>query len=589
MDRYPSLAQISLLTSSSDALGNFDFMRNLNAHSVQTPVKPGKPCALSAQICRKVMGSVRTQGRKMDSTLLSPYLPLERATDSPLTPSHVAEQDANPRPQAHQTYFVDFQNKPQCQTTCIKSSHSGTTVKSPSKYRKEQWIEHQPEIHRLYIKEGQQLSTVKARMDSNGFHATEPMYKRKFKQWGWKKYRKIHHYTKSKESSAQPSHDNEIMVRSRTPDSKMTACFSVAHSAIVPYTSQAQFAVGKPTMMQPIELDKNMQTILLNIRSLYVGWIDQGKWKTANPRKVEERVYDDFLIEIAVALQNFGSLGPKVGGLGMQKVFRTLEKIVANCSLFSLPTIWQAFRMMREGFADIAERFLSFAVEWATIRLGIYHPFVKAIIGLRNIEQTDPCMLEQALSRTYLSCIEHVKAKLTPSHSTTLFLWADFVAYFGGGSMAERREVVDGLQPLIERSEAEHGRDHDYTLELLRMKLFVLRLTESMPDDAEVLARDLLDRVDRRMEDGATLEGFLLVLRRGLQRTLGYLCYARGDLKTAVIHLEDHLSHGVLDELDSFVLYYLEQWYTQLGELDEAGRKRQGRISLSEDPDALAR
>lgn len=172
MDRYPSLTQISPSRGSSEALGYFDFMRNLNAHSVQTPVKPGKPCTLSAQICRKIMENERTRGRKMDSSLSGPFLDVERVVDLPLTSSHVVERDTNSHLQAHKAYLVDVQKKPPHQIIGIKSSYSGTIVKNSSKYRKEQWIQQKPEIYKLYIKEGLQLSTVKARMDSNGFHAT---------------------------------------------------------------------------------------------------------------------------------------------------------------------------------------------------------------------------------------------------------------------------------------------------------------------------------------------------------------------------------------------------------------------------------
>ncbi|KAF8859324.1 hypothetical protein BDZ45DRAFT_365093 [Acephala macrosclerotiorum] len=289
-------------------------MRNLKAHSVQTPVKPGKPCALSAQICRKIMANVHTQGRTIDTNPLSMTLHVNSTADCSIQPSRMAERDANPRHQAQRVYLVEVQNKSPHQASRMTSSCSGTTAKTPSKYSKEQWIQQRPEIYKLYIKEGLQLSTVKARMDSNGLHATEPMYKRKFNQWGWKKYRKIYHYAKSKQSSARAERENGAMDRSGIFDSKSTVCVSVAHSAIVPYISQAQFTAGIPTMTEPIELEKHMQAILLNVRSLYMGCIDQGKWKIANPRRVEERVYDDFLVEIAAALQNFKSLGPKAGG-----------------------------------------------------------------------------------------------------------------------------------------------------------------------------------------------------------------------------------------------------------------------------------
>lgn len=51
------------------------------------------------------------------------------------------------------------------------------------------------------------------------------------------------------------------------------------------------------------------------------------------------------------------------------------------------------------------------SLEWSKFRFGNHHPFVKAITGLRNIEQVEPCMLEEALLRTYRSCIKLVKGE----------------------------------------------------------------------------------------------------------------------------------------------------------------------------------
>jgi hypothetical protein len=48
------------------------------------------------------------------------------------------------------------------------------------------------------------------------------------------------------------------------------------------------------------------------------------------------------------------------------------------------------------------------------------------------------------------------------------------------------------------------------------------------------------------------------------------------------MHLEDCLIHGIVDDRDTIALKRLEEWYVELGELNEAERVRQSRISSSQ-------
>ena len=239
--------------------------------------------------------------------------------------------------------------------------------------------------------------------------------------------------------------------------------------------------------------------------------------------------------------------------------------------------------MIQKGHTQYAKKFLSHALRLSILRChyGRNHPFVQVIAGLLEIERTEPHMLEQVIFLAYRSCIGHVTEKLSSFHLTTLSLWSDFVAYLDSSSASEIKEAVDIFRRQIRRSEEDNGLDDDYTLELLGLLLYVLQSTESMAKEAELLALDMLCRVNRRLQAGEELEGSLFILWKDLRHTLGKFCHAKGDLRTAVMHLEDYLRYGVVDGRDALALEHLEEWYAQLGEQNDARRVRQWRIDSS--------
>jgi hypothetical protein len=79
-----------------------------------------------------------------------------------------------------------------------------------------------------------------------------------------------------------------------------------------------------------------------------MGSIEQGIWQAKNQFVVQEDIHDDLLVGVASTLRNFESQEPDIGRMGIRKAFMTLEKVVADCGLFSLITIWESFlRMIR--------------------------------------------------------------------------------------------------------------------------------------------------------------------------------------------------------------------------------------------------
>jgi hypothetical protein len=345
-----------------------------------------------------------------------------------------------------------------------------------------------------------------------------------------------------------------------------------------------------PTTIRQTELNAYTTNILSCVKSLYVGSIEEGIWRVDNPFVVQEGIHDDLIFCVASALRNyeslgikFGIMGIKFGIMGIQKAVRILEKAVANYDPFSLPTIWESsLRMIWRGRNEFAKMFLSKALELATIKHGLNHPFVQVINLLLQVEKIDPHLLEKVIVCAYRSCVDHVKQQLSSSHLTALSLWSDFIVYVDNSSASEIEQAGDSFGKLIRKSEKDNGVDNDTTLEILGQKLYLLQSTTSRAEEAEQVARDLLRRVNRRIRNGERLEGKLLIKWKDLKHTLGNFCHAKGELMAATMHLEESLIHGVVEDIDTIALERLEAWYKEQGETNEARLVRQLRIDNSQ-------
>jgi hypothetical protein len=593
---------------------DFNFTEFTNADTMQALFGLGGTPGVPSYTSNSLIASGSTLCDNTDVIVPRYRPPMEHIQAMGIPPAHVPEWTAELlRPPGNTVHIEEVQEVEPEYPTYPRPSVSQIAVRNRSGPEAYEWEKRKPEIYNLYINEGRSLSMVVIEMAKSGFYATsvinppslipknnaltiyksyrEPMYKRKFKNWRWRKNQNIKNYGKpDRESSIPEPYAGEPLRRGNYASTGTLYEESLVpgntRGSTVAVGSPTHFSLGVPTPMRQTDLDGYVNSILFHVRSLYMSSMDQGKWKITNQCEVQEDIHDDLLVGVATALRNFESLGPKFGGMGMMKAFKTLEKVVADCGLFSLPTIWESFlRMIRKGHPQLAKLFLSHALQWSIQKSRYEHnhnPFVQALVGLRKIEKRHPHMLEQVIFCAYRSCIDHVMEKFSSFHLTTLSLWGDFVVYVDNSSASDTKEAVDSFRLATQRSEADNGSEDDYTLEILGLMVYVLQSRESMAEEAERVALDMLCRVNRRVEAGEKLEGNLLILWKDLRHTLGNFCHARGDLSKAVMYLEDYLSHGVVDDRDAFALEHLEEWYAKLGKLDEAQRVRQWRISSSQ-------
>jgi hypothetical protein len=420
--------------------------------------------------------------------------------------------------------------------------------------------------------------------------SSEHSYKKRFKKWGLKKYDTVKNYAPpGNRPIISQSHAGEHVQGSRSTSTpaqhKGDLIQRNSHrsaGAVVEWTSPA---VRMPMHIRPVEWQGQLTFILSQVENLYLGSMKRERWQVKDPFLVQEDQHDDLLVLVGTALLNFDSQENGTAWAVLRKAFVTLDKVVADRGVFSLPMIWESSRrMIRKGHPDLASKFLAHAWEFARTKARDEprDPFVLVLAGLREVEKTHPERLEDVILKAYSSCIQHVLQKLTSNNLTALTLWSDFVVYMDHRGAREVSQAADHLQTKIQQSELDNDMDDDKILEVRGLSLYVLQTTPETAGEAEEVALDMLCRVNRRLQKGEKLEGDLRILWKDLKHTLGNFCYHKGELRAAVVHMGECLIYGIEDDRDVLTLRNLEEWHTELGELDEAERVRNVRLEFSQ-------
>jgi tetratricopeptide (TPR) repeat protein len=364
-----------------------------------------------------------------------------------------------------------------------------------------------------------------------------------------------------------------------------------------PHNHHARFhpiysGIGIPASIS-INVTELMDVIIAKTEDLYIKYLAQGTWLVNKQREVEEDIHDDLLVGIATSVRNYSSLSPDVGDIGFQKALLALGKVVgvgdgADCGLFSLPAIWVSFLRLVRGQRPVwASRFLSVALNLARTKFGRKHSLVQVLDNLKSVWEKDPGQVEQVVLRIYRRCISQVKERLGPFNLTYLSLWADYVVYLDGTSDSETYDVVENIRGVIKVVEEEKGKDggpdSDYVIELNGMMLYVLQSAPTTADEAEDVAKELLERLKRRKKKaGEKLEGDLFTTWKDLRQTLGTFCQRRGDYEKAIGYLEESLTWEIVDERDVLALEKLERCYLSVGRDEQAKVVWQRRMDESQ-------
>lgn len=422
------------------------------------------------------------------------------------------------------------------------------------------------------------------------YTSSEHSYKKRFKKWGLKKYDTVKNYAPpgnrpiisqshagehvrgSRSTSTSAQHEEDLIQRNSHRSG----------GAVVKWTNSA---VRMPMHIRPVEWQGQFTFILSQVENLYLGSMKRERWQVKDPLLVQEDQHDDLLVLVGTALKNFDSQENDIAWAVLRKAFVTLDKVVADRGVFSLPMIWESSRrMIRKGHHALASKFLAHAWKFARTKARDRprDPFVLVLAGLCEVEKTHPEMLEDVILKAYGSCIQHVLQKLTSNNLTALTLWSDFVVYMDNRGAREVSQAADHLQTEIQQSGLDNDMEDDKILEVRGLSLYVLQTTPETAGEAEGVALDMLCRVNRRLQKGEKLEGGLRILWKDLKHTLGNFCYHKGELPAAIAHMRECLTYGIEDDRDVLTLKSLEEWHTELGELDEAERVRNVRLEFSQ-------
>lgn len=353
----------------------------------------------------------------------------------------------------------------------------------------------------------------------------------------------------------------------------------------LPYT---YFSTGIPAAMSNTKFDGLMNTILVNVRDLYISYPAQKKWKVEKLRVIEEDVYDSFARTVEASLHKYCSVSPTAGYALFQNVLRMLERVVRkvgcrDCGLFSLPTIWASFlHMVRGNRLDWAREFLSRASAFAMHLFGRQHPLVQVLFSLGEIWMDEPGQLEEVVCTAFRRCIADAKEELGTLNPTHLYLQVDYALIFRI-SVNEIQALVHYIRSMIEISDEEMGPGGGtggvWALILSNATLCLLQSFPTMACEAEKVAKEYLFRMDRRRVRGAgKFTVRWRIARKCLMYNLSILCYRRKDYHQAIYYLEDVRNHTTADGLDLFVVELLERCYVLLGRDEDAKELRQQRM-----------
>ncbi|KAI0484516.1 hypothetical protein GGR56DRAFT_28641 [Xylariaceae sp. FL0804] len=205
------------------------------------------------------------------------------------------------------------------------------------------------------------------------------MYKKHLQAWAksdptWRKQK----YTKSSEKRR----DRALATRTAN---NCGAIVPVA--AAVPMTSSLPSGPASPIMLLP---DQLLQSLLLNVSSMYRGGMEGDRWQVRDALTIQEREYDDLFLTAFNTLQYIDRADATARDYGVSKTFECLRRAVEECGFFALPTVWTTLlHLLRSGDLAFAAKFLGEAAGLARL----LHPhsqlqrMFRDLLGILQISQ----------------------------------------------------------------------------------------------------------------------------------------------------------------------------------------------------------
>ncbi|CAH0019325.1 unnamed protein product [Clonostachys rhizophaga] len=403
----------------------------------------------------------------------------------------------------------------------------------------EQWEVNKANIWTHYIRQNLPLPKLIKLMKAKYGPA---MYKRRFVEWGWSKY-------KPRQAKAKQAPTFSILKPSNSSRHAPSGRFSLQNdvwplrSALIPVDSI------------PVKLI--MDDLLTNVSKVYHSrWEIERRWKVDNPFRVLEDEYDNLFVKVVSFANDSPAYRSATWKSGIGDIFNALDPVMEECGLFALPTIWTSvFRLLKAKQPQAAIDMLL-----RTIRLARIHdwdkPFqhiLQLLPSLVRIVGSDITHLQDGLREAYRRCLDETGSSLSLSKLTLLSLRGFFVNYVDKQCSIQQRKTLAETKDLVEESRIKNGVNSSTTLDIMGQYLFILQSHPVWEPELERVAVEIDQQIKQlRLQKKGPLDAELSMTWKDARHVLAEYYYRKDDVPRAISTLKEYMTQCAGDGDDGF-------------------------------------
>ncbi|VUC37103.1 unnamed protein product [Clonostachys rosea] len=441
----------------------------------------------------------------------------------------------------------------------------------------EEWKAHKANIRRHYMEENRPLPNLRELMKTKyGFSASSAMYKKRFAEWKFFKYkpRKARENQSPTFAISRPS-NTVCYARSRRPNDitgpsgneRTPPGFGSFEFEQMPPITSLRCALI-PSDGIPVKFI--MDDLLTNVSKVYHSRGDiQSRWEVGDPFRVQEDEYDDLFVKVVGFAKNSPVYRSAAWKSGIRDIFNALGPVMKECGLFALPTIWTClFRLLKatQPQPEAALEFLLRAIRLAHTQ-GWDEPFQNILQLLPSLVTTarlDMWCLQNGLKDAYLRCLEETGSSLSSSKLTLLSLRAYFVNYIDKGCKDQKTKTLSETKDLVKASIIQNGANSSTTLDIMGQYLFILQSDPVWKPELERVAIEIDQQIKQlRFQNKAPVGAELFTTWKDARHVLAEYYFRKGDVPRAIFTLEEYMNQCAgegNDDFDQIVKTKLDDW-----------------------------
>ncbi|CAH0046263.1 unnamed protein product [Clonostachys solani] len=407
----------------------------------------------------------------------------------------------------------------------------------------EQWEANKANMWTHYILKNLPLPRlIKLMKAKYRFTASPAMYKRRFVEWGWSKY------------------------KPRQAKDKQAPTFSISRpSNSLRYAPSRRLSFQndmwplRPALIprDSIPVKLIMDDLLTNVSKVYHSrWDIERRWKVDNPFRVLEDEYDDLFVKVVGFAKNSPAYRSATWRSGIGDIFNALDPVMEECGLFALPTIWTCvFRLLKAKQPQAAIEMLLRTIGLARIH-GWDEPFqhiLQLLPSLVGTAGSDITHLQDGLREAYRRCLDETGSSLSLSKLTLLSLRGYFVNYVDKQCSIQQKKTLAETKDLVEESIRRNGANSSTTLDIMGQYLFILQSHPVWEPELERVAMEIDRQIKQlRCQSKAPLDAELSMTWKDARHVLAQYYYRMDDMPRAISTLEEYMTQCAGDGDDDF-------------------------------------